>query len=168
MEDHSGVKFQQAMVALSRLWIGPVNPDDKAQPTTVSVIVPQDQPQDSSKSDNSKNSVKAETFDLPLTEADAKYIIDKFEKGVEGLRSDEDVSDNVAQHMLKDQTSLLDEKWLGTEEEERNCYVSELLYIHTKLMIVDDRRVIVSSRSFYGSNDAQRDITDGFGEFERP
>lgn len=26
-------------------------------------------------------------------------------------------------------------------------YVSELLYIHTKLMIVDDRRVIVSANS---------------------
>ena len=47
--------------------------------------------------------------------------------------------------MLNDRTSLLDEKWLGTDEEERNSYVSELLYIHSKVMIVDDRKVIVST-----------------------
>ena len=147
MEEGAGVKFQQAMVALSRLWVGPVDSADKSQPQKVSIVVPEDAdaPKKSSESSNSKASAKVETFDLPLTEADAKFIIEKFEQGAQGLRSDEGVADNVAQHMLRDKTSLGEERWLGTEEEERDCYVSELLYIHTKLMIVDDRRVIVSA-----------------------
>jgi phospholipase D1/2 len=31
---------------------------------------------------------------------------------------------------MQDKTSLLDEKWNGTEQEELDCYVSELCYIH--------------------------------------
>jgi len=49
---------------------------------------------------------------------------------------------------------------LGTEEEELNAYVSELLYIHSKVMIVDDRRVIMGSanindRSQKGGGDSE-------------
>jgi phospholipase D1/2 len=68
--------------------------------------------------------------------------------------------------------SVLDEKWLGTEQEERDNIVTEvsyepatcsdpqLLYIHSKLMIVDDRRVICGSanlndRSLNGNHDSE-------------
>lgn len=44
---------------------------------------------------------------------------------------------------MKDITRLQDERWLGNEQEEKDCYITELCYIHSKLMIVDDRRVIV-------------------------
>lgn len=46
---------------------------------------------------------------------------------------------------MKDTTGLHDERWLGNEQEEKDCYITELCYIHSKLMIVDDRRVIVRS-----------------------
>ena len=89
-----------------------------------------------------KNPLK--TYPLPQSVDETCEMIERFKHGADSLRSDEDVADNVVQYMLRDTTSLLDEKWLGTEEEERNAYVSELLYIHSKVMIVDDRRVIVS------------------------
>ncbi|KAG8764176.1 hypothetical protein FRC12_008241 [Ceratobasidium sp. 428] len=59
-----------------------------------------------------------------------------------------------------DRTTLADERWDGTEQEERDCYVSELLYIHSKVMIVDDRRVIMGSanindRSQKGDGDSE-------------
>jgi phospholipase D1/2 len=56
--------------------------------------------------------------------------------------------------------SVSQEPWLGTEEEERDAIVSELLYIHSKIMIVDDRRVIIGSanlndRSQNGDHDSE-------------
>ena len=95
-----------------------------------------------------KPEMKTETYPMPATVEEAQEVVDRWIRAAESIRSDEDVADNVVQHMLHDRTSLLEEKWLGTEEEERNAYVSELLYIHSKLMIVDDRRVIVSVLSY--------------------
>lgn len=46
-------------------------------------------------------------------------------------------------------------------------YVSELVYIHTKLMIVDDRKVIVGRFAFFPwSPTANVLFADGFREFE--
>ncbi len=47
-------------------------------------------------------------------------------------------------------------------------YVSELLYIHTKLMIVDDRRVIVWIPIFHSAQDFD-DLSrtpDGFSQLQ--
>jgi phospholipase D1/2 len=61
---------------------------------------------------------------------------------------------------LMDRTGLGEEKWLGSEQEELDAYVSELVYIHSKCMIVDDRRVIMGSanlndRSQKGDGDSE-------------
>ena len=163
MEENSGVSFVQAQVALARQWIGQPNPGVKTQDK---VVVKKPEPTGEAMLVGDKTEVKTEEVPLPASEEEAKDIIERFEKGAEGVRSDSEVADTVCQHRLKDETSLLDEKWLGTAEEElgwyvsTNCatlkslntdvdllyfsYVSELLYIHSKLMIVDDRRVIVS------------------------
>jgi len=89
-------------------------------------------------------------------------VIKRFEHGADVLvgRRNDDVADTVGQHALQDTTELADEQWLGSEEEELNSYVSELSYIHTKLMIVDDRRVIMGSanlndRSQKGDGDSE-------------
>jgi phospholipase D1/2 len=105
---------------------------------------------------------KVEQFKYPETEEEADEIIKKFEAA--STRSDNLVSGSVAHHALSYTRDLFAEKWLGTEEEERNwcdlsrlppsvtepssnSYVTELCYIHSKVMIVDDRRVIVSHSS---------------------
>lgn len=141
MEENSGIKFQQAMVALARQWVGQ---DDVAPAENVTIVLPDESLGVTAQIDGQKNPLKTETYPLPHSVDDARMLIERFQHGADALRSDEDVSDNVVQHMLADRTSLLEEKWLGTEEEEKNAYVSELLYIHSKVMIVDDRRVIVS------------------------
>ncbi|KAJ7868016.1 hypothetical protein B0H14DRAFT_3441419 [Mycena olivaceomarginata] len=111
----------EAQIALARQWIG----------------------------NDSDGSQKEVTISLPVETKEgidaARRVIEKFEAAAKAVRGDEDVADNVAQHMLHDRTSLLEEKWLGSEQEELDAYVSELLYIHTKLMIVDDKRVIMGS-----------------------
>ncbi|KAI0804784.1 phospholipase D [Irpex lacteus] len=158
MEENSGVKFQQALVALARQWVGKA-PDGDADQTSVTIVVP-DETNAGATLEGTKNQLKTETYPLPRSVEEARDIIERFQHGADDLRSDEDVSDNVVQHMLNDRTTLSDEKWLGTEEEERNAYVSELLYIHSKVMIVDDRRVIMGSanindRSQRGDGDSE-------------
>lgn len=159
MEEKSGVKFQEAEVALARQWVGEafesaVVTDDESKTnvaavpmSTVSLAMPVESENVTVSVEGVKNELKATEFKLPATVSEAKDIIEQFERGADGLRGDENVSDNVNQHRMIDHTSLLEEKWLGTEEEELNAYVSELVYIHSKLMIVDDRRVLVSASS---------------------
>ncbi|THH27911.1 hypothetical protein EUX98_g6279 [Antrodiella citrinella] len=165
MEDYSGVKFQEAQVALARQWVGKLDGPDT--PQDVTVVYPSDAAyndkavlQGSSEKKENKVEPKKETFKLPATEDEARDVIVQFESGARNLRSDEPVSDNVVQHMLNDRTSLLEEKWLGTDDEEKYAYVSELLYIHSKVMIVDDRKVIMGSanindRSQKGDGDSE-------------
>ncbi|KAL5521881.1 hypothetical protein ACEPAF_1725 [Sanghuangporus sanghuang] len=157
MEQRSGVSFYQAQVALARLWIGNGGPGEekiekvqikKIEPTGEGVVV----------SDDTKTEI--EEVPLPQSEEEAKEIIERFERGAQDLRADDEVADTVSQHLLEDRTGLKEEKWLGTEEEELNCFVSELLYIHSKVMIVDDRRVIMGSanindRSQKGDGDSE-------------
>lgn len=73
---------------------------------------------------------------------------------------EEEISDSVSHHALQNTGSLLDEAWHGSEESERLAYVCEELYIHTKTMVVDDRRVIIGSanlndRSQLGNHDSE-------------
>ncbi|KAG8819161.1 hypothetical protein FRC17_010583 [Serendipita sp. 399] len=154
MEEQSGVTFHQAQVALAKQWIGV---SEIWQQDTVSIkqpvvtkegiVVPE-------------NETETEEIPLPATVEEATATIEKFQNGAKGLRDDRQVSDSVAHHALINDTRLLDEKWLGTEEEELAAYVSEILYIHTKLMIVDDRRVIcgsanINDRSQKGNGDSE-------------
>jgi phospholipase D1/2 len=158
MEANSGVKFNQAQVALARQWIGDsANPD---APTEVTIKLPE--PTFAGIVLSEKTEVKTEKYQMPRSYGDAVAVIERFESGANALvgRRHAAVADTVGQHALQDDTELADEQWLGSEEEERNSYVSELCYIHTKLMIVDDRRVIMGSanlndRSQKGDGDSE-------------
>ncbi|KAJ7758051.1 hypothetical protein B0H16DRAFT_1885472 [Mycena metata] len=154
IEEQSGIKYHEAQVALARQWVG----EDGGDQTTVTVTIPVETTEGIVVSD--KTPLKTETVPIPKSETEARELIEKFEAAAKRVRGDEDVADNVAQHMLSDRTSLAEEKWLGSEQEELDAYVSELLYIHTKLMIVDDRRVIMGSanlndRSQKGDGDSE-------------
>ncbi|KAH8990383.1 hypothetical protein EDB86DRAFT_2939025 [Lactarius hatsudake] len=158
MEASSGVKFNEAQVALARQWIG--DSADPDMPTEVTIKLPEPTTEGIVLSD--KTEVKTETYPLPRSYDEAVSVINRFEHGADVLvgRRHEAVADTVGQHALQDETGLATEKWLGSEEEELNSYVSELSYIHTKLMIVDDRRVIMGSanlndRSQRGDGDSE-------------
>ncbi|PCH39070.1 phospholipase D/nuclease [Wolfiporia cocos MD-104 SS10] len=158
IEQDSGVNFHQAMVALARLWIG--KDEEKDAPTSVSVVLPTGGYTEELSPAGGKPVLKTETYALPQSYEEARAVLDRWNRAAEALRSDDDVSDNVVQHMLSDRTSLLEEQWLGTPDEEKAAYVSELLYIHSKLMVVDDRRVILGSanindRSQKGDGDSE-------------
>ncbi|KAH9021302.1 hypothetical protein EDB85DRAFT_2189711 [Lactarius pseudohatsudake] len=158
MEASSGVKFNEAQVALARQWIG--DSADPDMPTEVTIKLPE--PTAEGIVLSNKTEVKTESYPLPRSYDEAVSVINRFEHGADVLvgRRHEAVADTVGQHALQDETDLAAEKWLGSEEEELNSYVSELSYIHTKLMIVDDRRVIMGSanlndRSQRGDGDSE-------------
>jgi phospholipase D1/2 len=110
MERNSGVKFVEAQVALARQW---VSGDSITPQKEVIVSIPQEEglfPSDKPQA--------TEKVAIPPDDNAARETIDRFERGAEGVRDDSNVSDTVAQHMLEDKTSLEDEIWLGTQEEE--------------------------------------------------
>ncbi|KAK4192729.1 hypothetical protein QBC35DRAFT_483180 [Podospora australis] len=68
--------------------------------------------------------------------------------------------DTVSPCYMNTGLSLLAVPWTGTQEEELNAYVSEQLYIHSKLLIADDHLVICGSanlndRSQLGDHDSE-------------
>ncbi len=116
MERNSGVKFSEAQVALARQW---VSGDYITTQKEVILSMPQEEtlfPSDKPQA--------TEKVAIPPDDNAAKEMIDRFERGAKGVRDDSNVSDTVAQHMLDDKTSLEDEVWLGSEEEELYAYVA--------------------------------------------
>ena len=111
MEHHSGRKFHEAQVALTAEWLGP--PSNIWHQDKVEVRVPL--PSKSLEGDTGKT--KVESFPLPANVDEGRRIIDQFHSGA--TRRDTAVADNVGQHVQHDRTSLMDEGWLGTAEEER-------------------------------------------------
>jgi phospholipase D1/2 len=110
METNSGVTFLNAQVALAREWIGP----DMLPKEDVSVILPQE----TKEAIVVEGSSKTAKVPVPQLEEQARQVIAQFERGAP--RVDVDVSDSVSSHRLQDVTSLLNEKWLGTDQEELN------------------------------------------------
>lgn len=72
-------------------------------------------------------------------------------------------ADSVAKSAMLDQPNLADESWQGSEQDEDNLWVQEELYIHSKVLIVDDKTVICGSsnlndRSQLGTHDSELSI----------
>ncbi|KAG8215687.1 hypothetical protein J3R82DRAFT_7561 [Butyriboletus roseoflavus] len=162
MEEFSGVTFHEAQIALARQWVGR-NFYGKDVPHEVYVKVPQEAKDGNVTTEETP--VKKEKVPLPESIEAARQVIARFESGAQNLRSDEMVADSVSHHALQGRQSLSDETWMGSEEEElnlvrgsmfgegwklkgRDSFVSGLLYIHSKVMIVDDRVVIMGSANF--------------------
>ncbi|KAK3903125.1 hypothetical protein C8A05DRAFT_33162 [Staphylotrichum tortipilum] len=66
----------------------------------------------------------------------------------------------VAHHAMAEQTPISAEPWEGDAEDEVNHWIQEELYIHSKLLIVDDRIVVCGSsnlndRSQLGHHDSE-------------
>ncbi|KAG5650050.1 hypothetical protein H0H81_000948 [Sphagnurus paluster] len=116
IEQNSGVTFHEAQVALARQWIGQ---DPQSTQKEVTLTLPSVTGEGIVVS--GKTAARTVTVPIPESEELARATVARFERGADGLRGDEPVSDTVAQHMLSDRTSLLQEKWLGTPEEEHNA-----------------------------------------------
>ena len=120
MEANSGVKFEEAQVTLARQWMGD-HPYASGVDLIKEVFIKEPQPTGEGIVETIETELKGDKFDLPASEEEARQTIEEFEHGAYSIRNDDKVADGVSQHMLNDKTGLLEEKWLGTEEEERNA-----------------------------------------------
>ncbi|KAJ4300569.1 hypothetical protein N0V88_003248 [Collariella sp. IMI 366227] len=82
--------------------------------------------------------------------------------GVDG-EGEEGPEPTVAHRAMADTGKVLEAKWEGDEEDEVNHWIQEELYIHAKLLIVDDRVAVCGSsnlndRSQLGYHDSELSI----------
>lgn len=124
MEEFSGVTFHEAQIALARQWVGK-NFFGKDVPREVYVKVPQEAKDGVVATDEA--SVKKDKVPLPESIEAARQVIARFEAGAQNLRSDEMVADSVSHHALQGRQSLVDETWMGSEEEELDRCVDPCL-----------------------------------------
>ncbi|KAG9236350.1 hypothetical protein BJ875DRAFT_456734 [Amylocarpus encephaloides] len=80
-----------------------------------------------------------------------------------GAGRDPESTDSVAKNAMHEQPNLVDEKWEGDLKDEAHNWIQEELYIHGKLLIVDDKTVVCGSsnlndRSQLGLHDSELSI----------
>jgi phospholipase D1/2 len=159
MEKKSGIGFHQAQVAAARVYLGEQGMVGGQQ--KVAIRAAEDTSQGDKKKDkDGKTKAKViEEVELPKTIDEAMEILRKFQSAVP--EADEHVKDSIAGNVLHGQTPIKDEPWPSSdEEEEKEAYVTEETYVHSKLLIVDDRRVLIGSanlndRSQKGNGDSE-------------
>jgi phospholipase D1/2 len=170
MERASGISFHQAQVAAARVYLGEqgyVSGKSKvairaAEDTSTSAATEKD------KNGKTKTQV-IEEVDLPKSVDDAMEILRKFETAAP--RGEDHIKDTIASDILHGQTAIKDEPWPTSDEhEEKEAFVTEETYVHSKLMIVDDRKVIIGSanlndRSQKGNGDSETAVVIDDKEF---
>lgn len=86
---------------------------------------------------NKKGEEDIQTIDLPESTAAAMSIIRAWEAACPPeLRN---IPSSIARNTLLSGRSTANEPWFGSEKAEKDAFVSEELYIHSKLAIFDDR-----------------------------
>ncbi|RDW69315.1 hypothetical protein BP6252_08335 [Coleophoma cylindrospora] len=112
------------------------------------------------KLENAKPDITGDEKEMESTDAKRK-----FEAEAENVGNDKEPesTDSVAKNAMLDQANLVDEKWEGDLETEVENWIQEELYIHGKVLIVDDKTVICGSsnlndRSQLGIHDSELSI----------
>ncbi|PWN96045.1 phospholipase D/nuclease [Tilletiopsis washingtonensis] len=152
-EENSGISYHAAQVAAARVYLG----EEGAAKQRIAIKVPAT-PESMLDKDGKTKTVAVEEVDMPASIEEAEDIIRRYGEGVpeESL----DVRDSVASCFLHGQPDLREEPWNGTEEEEKRAFVTEECYVHSKCMIIDDRKVLIGSanindRSQMGNRDSE-------------
>ncbi|EPQ31651.1 uncharacterized protein PFL1_00984 [Pseudozyma flocculosa PF-1] len=153
MEEKSGVTYHEAQVALARIFLG----DHGYQSGWKTVAIKKAAVVEDVDGPNKGKAAKIAEIAMPETEDEARDIIRRFQDAApEDCRH---VRDSIATNILHGHGNTATEPWWGPEDE-RAYYVTEETYIHSKLMIVDDRIVLIGSanlndRSQCGDRDSE-------------
>ncbi|KAH8927543.1 phospholipase D/nuclease [Atractiella rhizophila] len=157
MEQRSGMTFLEAQAAQVRIYLGD-NPSQKDLEANSKVKFKKAQVGESLQADVKSADGDIITLDLPTDIWKAREMVKRWQEAAPSM--ERRVKNSINHHALKSGGSIFDEPWVGDEETEKMAYVTEVMYIHTKLMIVDDRRVIMGSanlndRSQNGDHDSE-------------
>ena len=131
VEKRSGVSFYEAQVAQAREWIGDGWQDGSTRELKILEVQGNIGGGLQLEGDAKKSDVKVKTLPLPRDRQGAKRIVDGFENSAKDVLGNFRVSDNVGHHAMNGTGTgvLSEEQWFGTEEEERNWYVTVSLSI---------------------------------------
>ncbi|GAA5939858.1 hypothetical protein JCM3775_007130 [Rhodotorula graminis] len=163
MEEASGVTLFQAQAALARVYLGQdALASELEKNKTVKFTIPQEggEVQMLDGKDNKGKAAKPNPVvqvPLPASYDEAWATIRRFE-GADSIR--DSIADSISHLSQAGTGSVVDEPWSGDEASERRAFVTEELYIHSKLLIVDDQRCLIGSanineRSMLGDRDSE-------------
>lgn len=88
---------------------------------------------------NEKGQEDIKTLELPTNVRKAQAIIKLWESCIPPEYRQ--TASSISRNTLQSGRSVIDEAWFGSEAAEKDAFVTEELYIHSKLMIVDDKKV---------------------------
>lgn len=88
---------------------------------------------------NEKGQEDISTLELPTNVRKAEAIIKLWESCIPPEYRQ--IANSISRNTLQSGRSVIDEAWFGSEAAEKDAFVTEELYIHSKLMIVDDKKV---------------------------
>ncbi|KAL7275374.1 hypothetical protein RUND412_001679 [Rhizina undulata] len=89
-------------------------------------------------------------------------INQRFEHGIQGAGKTKG-KDSIAEDAMNGSKKVNDEDWDGDEKRERDCYINEELYVHGKVLLVDDKYAVIGSsnindRSQVGNHDSELSV----------
>lgn len=170
IESLSGVTYHQSQVALARVFNGDAKDDlgvdekghskGPLHSSSVKIYNPDEpNPKSGNAPPFSGTPATIEEVSMPATVAEAEAILERFQSAARQVL-DPRVKDTVADDILTAEPKPSEEVWQTSPKEEVGLWVTEETYIHSKLMIVDDRRVLIGSanlneRSQRGDRDSE-------------
>ncbi|PWN86991.1 phospholipase D/nuclease [Acaromyces ingoldii] len=157
MEKETGVSFHEVQIAAARIYLG--EQGYAAGNQTVAIKTADDADDAKRDSEGKKDPKTIARIAMPKTVDEAMDVIRRFQAAAS--RDDENrVKDSIADCTLHGQRPIDEEHWPQDIEDEREAFVTEEVYVHSKLMIVDDRKVLIGSanindRSQKGDGDSE-------------
>lgn len=142
IERQSGVRWPQVLAAIARMNIGDTPGEIEEENNRTLRFKPMKYGETidgnaAATDKNKKGEEDVQTIELPPNTAAAMSIIRAWEAATPPeLRN---ISSSIARNTLQSGRSTAEEPWYGSEEAEKDAFVSEELYIHSKLAIFDDR-----------------------------
>jgi phospholipase D1/2 len=155
MEATSGLKWQDVQAALARIYMH--DPAEKGELKNNPVVrIMETATGESIKPEETKNAPRFIEAPVPETTQQGWEIVDRWRKA---YPRNYPTGEGVA-HCAMLGGDLHNEPWAGSEADETNAWITEETYIHSKLLIVDDRVVLIGSanlneRSQLGDRDSE-------------
>ncbi|KDN41694.1 phospholipase D/nuclease [Tilletiaria anomala UBC 951] len=157
VEYESGISFHETQVAISRVHLSDAQIGDGPAREVVKIRNPVSDSDKVDEKTGQRKPAEIAAIPLPASTEEAKNLLKRFQAKVP--QSHQQVRDSIASDILHGQRPER-ETWNGSAADEKAAYVTEETYVHSKIMIVDDRRVIIGSanlndRSQCGNRDSE-------------
>ncbi|KAG0151027.1 hypothetical protein CROQUDRAFT_713026 [Cronartium quercuum f. sp. fusiforme G11] len=158
IESRTGISYYMTQAALARIYLGENASKEELEKNKVVrfKLAQEGEGVETSKLNFKARDGKTIEVKLPDSLEEARAQLMSWSAAAPGY--DREIADSIVTQDVPG--GLKNLAWLGDEESERAAFVSEELYIHTKLMIVDDKKVIMGSancndRSMLGDRDSE-------------